>query len=199
MAKFSPKGERSQPAKFRQKGVKDHWGISPKWKFSTLGRVFTPKWQHSALWKSEKRLKIPPFLLSQTEISPVWTKSPLKDPSRLRSDAKFRQNGVTHGSDCQNRLERPHFRRLAHHAQNGIQPKGELSPKTAQKPSVNSQPSAKFQHSMGPKGSHSPKNGTSPKDTKGSLSPTGSKTKPSTPQIVRIPKPQGGKGDFIHH
>ena len=171
-------------AKFRQKGFQHHWGISPKWKISTFGRVFIPKWQHSALGKSEKRRKIPPFLLCQTEIKSVLEKSPIKDPSALSSDAKFHQNGVTHGSDCQNRSECPNFRRLDHHAQNGISAIGQI-------PSPHE----------GQGGSHSlhKKNGTSPKRRQGESIPTGSKIKPSTPQIVRITKPQGGKGDSIHH
>ena len=183
-------------AKFRQKGVRHHRGISPKREFSTFGRVFIPKWQHFAFRKSEKRRKIPPFLLCQTEISLLWAKSPLKDPSRLRSDAKFRQNGVTHGLDFQNRPERHQFRCLAYHAQNGIQPKGELSPKTAQKPSVNSQPSAKFHHPMGPKGVSFPKKRNVSQRHQGESLPNRQQNQTVNSANCPDPKTTRGKGGF---
>ena len=96
------------------------------WREESRWTASSPHRQLSAFGKSEKRRKILPFLLCQTEIKTVLAKSPIKDPSALSSDAKFRQNGVTHGSDCQNRSECPNFRRLAHHAQNGISAIGQI-------------------------------------------------------------------------
>lgn len=199
-------GPKRHPApKWRNSAKRESGTIGeshPNGNFPPLGRVFTPKWQHSALRKSEKRRKILPFLLCQTEIKPVLAKSPIKDPSALSSDAKFRQNGVTHGLDYQNRSECPHFRCLAHHAQNGISSIGGIFHKTA--PKTIGEFSAIGQIPTphgGQRGSHSPpkKRNVSQKTPRGVSLPTGSKNKPSTPQIVLIPKPQGGKGDFIHH
>ena len=92
-------------------------GNITKWRNSALGKSLHHQMAAFRLLEERKTPEIPPFLLRQTEISPLLAKSPLWNPSVLRSDAKFRQNGVTHGPDCQNRPERPNFRRLTHHAQ----------------------------------------------------------------------------------
>ena len=125
---------------------------------------------------------------SRTRLLCVLTQNSVKTVSLMGRTAKIAQNAlffavwpITH------KTESP--------------PLAESLPKSPQKPSANSPPSAKFHHPMGPKGVSFPsqKNGTSPKRRQGESLPTGSKIKPSTPQIVRITKPQGGKGDSIHH
>lgn len=108
-------------------------GNITKWRNSALGKSLHHQMAAFRLLEERKTPEIPSFLLCQTEIKPVLAKSPLKDPSALSSDAKSRQNCVTHGSDCQNRLECPNFRRLTHHAQNRISPIGGIFHKMALK------------------------------------------------------------------
>jgi hypothetical protein len=74
---IGPKRHPAPNGEIPPKGIPAPLGNLAKTGISPLGRVFTPKWQHFAFGKSEKRRKISPFLLCQTEINAVSAKSPL--------------------------------------------------------------------------------------------------------------------------